>query len=652
MYRQSRLNGRIFIHLLNLIRRTVLKDPENPVMKKKHHLIVITVVAALLIASSLCVYIQTTHFDFVNVDDDMYVTSNPFIRQGLHQDTINWAFTTDRGGLWIPFTWLSFMLDYELYGLNPTGFHLTNVIFHLLNVLVLLSVLISATGNVWRSAFVAGLFALHPLHVESVAWITERKDVLSSFFWMLGLAAYVRYVKRPSIVRYGAVMAAFACGLLSKPMAVTFPAALLLFDFWPLKRFGKERIRLLVLEKVPLFVLSMADSAVTFIFLHSRGTLESARTLPPLYRAGNALVAYVSYIVKMIFPAGLAYFYPHPSSSLPLWKAAGAGILLLVITAAVVSEARRRRYLLSGWLWYLITLFPVIGLFQVGLQAMADRFVYMPLIGLYLMVAWGVPDLAGKRFGGIRPAVKPAAVAVLAAFMVLSFLQTRHWRNSLTLNEHAVAVTGGNYFAHTALGKALCGLGRYTESMEHFREAIRANPGFARAYNDYGILMVMQGRVQEACTLFETALKYDTSCEEAHYNLGVIHTGRKQFDLAEKRFRQAIAINQDYIDALMNLGAVLAIQGKSDEALTFFSRVLAIDPSNPGAHKNMGTAYVARGQYEEAEQEFREALRYAPDDAEIYVRLAEILAKLGRPEEAKEFRDRSVRLNLKPDIRQ
>ncbi|NIQ87873.1 MAG: hypothetical protein GWN93_01765, partial [Deltaproteobacteria bacterium] len=405
------------------------------------------------------------------------------VHKGLTRESFIWAFTTTDEANWHPLTWLSHMVDCQLYGLNPAGHHLTNVLLHSASTVLLFLILLGMTGSRWRSALVAALFALHPLHVESVAWVAERKDVLSTLFWMLTLWAYLAYTKRPERKRYLLIIVAFTLGLMAKPMLVTLPFVLLLLDYWPLKRIelgqsasglpaanqpstiaekpGAQAFRLL-LEKTPLFVLTAASSVVTFVVQKSEGAVGALEVYPLKIRVANALVSYVSYIIKMIWPQNLAVFYPHPGQSLPMWQAVAAGILLVLISIAVIRAGRRQPYLPVGWLWYLGTLVPVIGLVQVGAQAMADRYTYVPLIGLFIMAAWGVPELM-KKWHHRRVALVVSAALVLFALMTCARLQLRHWKNSIALLSHAHAVTAKSYLVHNNLGSALNELGKYDE---------------------------------------------------------------------------------------------------------------------------------------------------------------------------------------------
>lgn len=452
-------------------------------------------VCLLLIVATLAVFQQLPEYDFVNIDDYYYVTENVHVTRGLTREGIIWAFTTLHANNWHPLTWLSHMLDCQLFGLKPGMHHLTNLLLHMANSTLLLLVLKRMTGALWRSAFAAALFALHPLHVESVAWVAERKDVLSTLFWLLTVWGYAGYVEYPGRNRYLLVLLFFALGLMAKPMLVTLPFILLLLDYWPLGRVklwesreggsgGIQRSSALhlVREKIPFFALTLASGIVTVVAQYKGGAVRSLNLLPLDVRIANALVSYVGYIGKMIWPQHLAIFYPHPGA-LPTWQVVGAGLLLLSLSIILLRAAGRFPYLGVGWLWYLGTLVPVIGLVQVGDQAMADRYTYVPLIGLFVLIAWGIPDLMARwRYRQI--ALTISAVIVVFCCTVSTWSHVKHWRNGTALFTHAVNVTADNALAHDGLGFALARQGRLDEAIAHYSEALRIKPGYAKArYN-------------------------------------------------------------------------------------------------------------------------------------------------------------------------
>jgi hypothetical protein len=494
-------------------------------------------VSLVLVAATVAIYWPVRDNGFVNFDDNIYITQNRGVHSGLSTEGLLWAFTTTAASNWHPLTWLSLQLDYQLSGLDPRGFHRTNVLLHVANTLLLFGLLRRMTGALWRSALVAALFAWHPLHVESVAWASERKDVLSTLFWMLTLWGYLLYVSQPAAWRYLVVVLAFALGLLAKPMLVTLPCVLMLLDYWPLRRFLAQAcadpdvphsrppavsLGRLVAEKVPLLALAAASCAVTIYVQQRGGALGTLKHFPLPVRAGSAVVAYTGYIIKMVWPLHLAPFYPHPRQTPPVWQVATAGLLLIGVTAAALWQGRRRPYLLVGWLWYLGTLVPVLGLVQVGLQAMADRYTYVPLTGLFLIVSWGLGELAARSSEWARASWLVASLA-LAACMILSVNQVRRWHDSQTLWEHALRVTTGNYMAHTNLAAELQhDPARLSEAMDHYNQALTANPRFYPALNGRGVLFARLGDSANARSDFAAALEIAPQDARAHYNMAVI----------------------------------------------------------------------------------------------------------------------------------
>ena len=611
-------------------------------------------ICLLLAAAILAVYWPVRNYDFINLDDPTYVTENGHVRAGLTCESFLWAFTATDTANWHPLTWISLMLDCQLYGLNPAGHHLTNVLLHSASTVLLFLVLLGMTGSRWRSAFVAALFALHPLHVESVAWVAERKDVLSTLFWMLTLWAYLAYTQRPGVGRYLLILLLFALGLMAKPMLVTLPCVLLLLDYWPLERIqlgqaGSSRTALgpsaviaqpprrqafrLLLEKTPLFVLVAVSSVVTFVVQKSGGAVGALEVYPIKIRVANALFSYVSYMVKMIWPQNLAVFYPHPGQSLPMWQAAAAGLLLLLISIAVIRAGRRQSYLPVGWLWYLGTLVPVIGLVQVGAQAMADRYTYVPLIGLFIMAAWGVPELLAKyRFQ--RTVLATLATILLVTLTLVSKRQVRHWQNSVALFSHTHAVTAKSYLVHNNLGSALNELGKYDEAIAHYTEALRIRPNFAEPHYNLGTALARQGKLKEAISHYTEALRIEPGHAEACNNLGEVLRQQERYDEAISYYSRALQLKPDYPEAHSNLGIALARQGKLKEAMAHFSEALRLQPDYAAAHFNLGLSLVHQERPEEAVAHFYEALRTQPDDADTHYNLGVTLEKQGRLAEA------------------
>ena len=613
-------------------------------------------VCLFLIAATIAAYWQVRNHDFVNYDDNRYVTENRRVQAGLSAEGLVWAFTGFHASNWHPLTWLSHMVDCELYGIKPKGHHLTNLLFHIANSLLLFLLLRRVTGALWRSAFAAALFALHPLHVESVAWVAERKDILSALFWILTTWAYVRYVESPGLGRYSSVLLLFALGLMAKPMLVTLPFVLLLMDYWPFRRFqfqesGDDRkskrnessnnryqrfpVHHLVREKVPLLVVSAASSVVTYLAQQSGGAVASLVSFPLEVRVANALVSYVNYIGKMILPYNLALLYPHPQT-VPIWKAAGACVFLLSISALAIRAGSRRPYLLVGWLWYLGTLVPVIGLVQVGSQAMADRYTYVPLIGLFIMVAWGMADLVtGLRYRKLVFAA--SAGGVLAALMIGTYWQVHHWHNSITLFQHSLEVTTGNWLAHNNLGNALAEQENLEKAIGHYSKALRIYPDCAMAHNNLGNALREKGEVNEAISHYTKALRIDSKYAEAHNNLGSALADQGRFEEAIRHCSEALQIKPDNAKIHCALAVGLAGQGRFQEAISHFSRALHLDPDFAEAHQahnDLGIALNKISRFEQAIRHFSEAVRIKPDFAEAHANLGIGLARKDKLHEA------------------
>ena len=604
-----------------------------------------------LVLSTFVAFEQIRHNHFVNYDDNFYVTENPHVKAGITHESVVWAFTASHASNWHPLTWLSHMLDYELFGLNPHWHHLTNLFFHIANTLLLFWVLKKMTSRIWPSVFVAAAFALHPLHVESVAWVAERKDVLSTLFWMLTIAAYIRYAQRPGSGRYLLILLLFALGLMAKPMLVTLPFVLLLLDYWPLNRLQLRNqaqgntmpqppnnpaiqkmapLRLFA-EKIPLLALAAASSTITYIVQQRTGTTKMLESLSLNTRLSNALVSYISYIAKLIYPSRLAVLYPHPGNSLPIWQPILAAAVLAAITAGVIYLARRRqRYLITGWLWYLGTLVPVIGLVQVGNQAMADRYTYLPSIGFFIMVAWGTAGLVDKTYlRNIAAAI--SAGLVLAAMMICTRTQVTHWQNSCTLFKHTLSVTEKNFVMHNSYGNALVNNGRLNEAISQYRLALKGKCEYAEAYNNLGTALAKQGKLDEGIDCFYQALNLKPDYAEPHYNLAVAFKSQGNLDEAINHYRKAIHIKPDHIEAYNDLSIALVKQGKFEEALTNFYRALRLAPDCAVTHSNLGLALSMIGRFDMALQHLQEAARLKPDYAAPLNGMARILATCSDP---------------------
>jgi len=580
-------------------------------------------ICLLLVVVTLSVYWQVRNFEFVSYDDPLYVDANRHVQKGLTLETVVWSFTDATGvtNYWVPLTWLSILLDYELYGLNAGGYHLTNLLLHLLNVVLLFLLLRRMTGALWRSAFAAALFALHPLHVESVAWVTERKDVLSIFFWLATLIAYSGYVRRPGLGRYLMTLILFCLGMMAKPMLVTLPFVLLLLDYWPLGRLQsgsfsagqvrKVRFGRLIWEKAPFFGVVVVAAIAAFWTQMAGGAVQSLALVPFGVRLINIPVAYLTYIAKLLYPVRLAFLYPHPGA-LPLWQWAGASLLLAIVTFLVLRFSGKRPYLAVGWLWYLGTLVPVIGLVVIGPHVVADRYTYVPLIGLYLLAAWGIPELLPQgRYR--RPALSVLGVGVLAVLAAATHAQVRTWQNDISLYEHALAVNSRNLIAHNLLGNALEKAGRIDAAAGHYFQALQLNPENAETQNNIGLISARRGKISEAMDHFLEALRVDPNLKEAHYNLANVLLTRGDFDGAVAQFLAALKIDPLYAEAHNNLGGALMYQGCPSEAAFHFREALMIAPEYEAAHYNLGMVLIRQGKIVEAVEHLHAAVRIRPD---------------------------------------
>jgi Flp pilus assembly protein TadD len=573
-------------------------------MLNKYRVVLICAALAFVI---FIVFEPVLHSELIGFDDSTYVTRNPHTRAGLTLNSIAWAFSFKTGTYWHPLTWLSHMLDCQLFGLNPGMHHLTNLVLHIANVLLLFLVLKRMTGSLGKSLFVALLFALHPINVDSVAWVAGRKNILSTLFWMLVMLSYVSYTERPGLSRYVLVILFFVLGLLAKPMLVTLPFVLILLDYWPLERIrfasavdgnnGKnsdtnisddKRISVprLLLEKIPFFALSVVSMFLSYLPLQHRERVISTEAVPMMLRIENALVSYVSYIKNMFWPKDLAIFYPFPDS-IPIWQTIVSLLLLVFVTVLLICVFRRKRYLTMGWLWYVGTCVPIIGLVQVGLwPAMADRWMYVPLIGLFIIISWGAADI-GAKLRYRRMALSASALIVLAALTVCTRLQLRHWRNSVTVFSRALAVGGGSSSMHNNLGLALQLEGSVDEAIDHYHQALELDPNYAKAHNNLGNTLVLKGNPNEAISHYRLALEANPDFAEAHYNLGNMLQSQGEYEEAISHLRRALQIKPDYAKAHNNLANILLSQGNIDGAIEHYRQALKIEPNNKTIRNNL-----------------------------------------------------------------
>jgi tetratricopeptide (TPR) repeat protein len=635
----------------------------------------------LLIVSLAAVYGRAVYFDFVDFDDQIHVVNNPMVPGGLTWGGIKWAFTTSHAGYWCPMTWISFMLDWEIFRGRAGGFHFTNIVLHIANTLLLFWVLRRYTKALWASFFVAALFGLHPLHVESVAWVTERKDVLSTLFWMLTMMAYLRYVERGTAWRYVIILACFALGLMAKPMVITLPFVLFIMDFWPLKRLWPEEgagvpIFRLIIEKIPLLILSSASSCATFVAQKIGGSVANSSVFPLGYRVGNALVSYCDYILKMFRPVELAVFYPHPSAGIAIWKIAASAAVLLAITA-VVLLLRRRRYLLTGWLWYLGTLVPVIGLVQVGRQAMADRYTYIPLTGLFIMLVWLAGDITGKWRNRAYLAGLAGSI-ILGTLGVMAFRQVGYWRDTMSLFTHTAAVTTDNYLAYSSLGtiyahngdferarsniekvmkvnvkeidvlynvaKCLDMMGRADEAIEYYNRILAITPGETDTYIALAEMESKRGNFERAMAMYREGLRYHPENGDLHGRFGSLLLQTGLVDEAIKELETAVALKADSA-IYANLGMAMSTKGDVDKATKYFNRAIQIDPANAEAHYNLGNTFLAQDLLVKAVGEYEMAIKAKPNYAGAYGNLGVAFAQMGQTDRAIEGFRRAVELD-------
>jgi tetratricopeptide (TPR) repeat protein len=581
----------------------------------------VLLISLLLAAGTLSLYYPALKNGFVNYDDPDYVTSNWHVQQGLTGRGLAWAFASTSEANWHPLTWISHLLDVQLFELRPAGHHAQSVLWHAANVVLLFLLLAKATGFAGRSAVVSGLFAVHPLNVESVAWVAERKTVLCTFLFLLALGAYGWYVKRPHASRYLLVALLFALGLMAKPMAITLPFALLLLDFWPLRRFPETPVSKLVLEKIPLLVLSASSAAITLYAQRAGGAVGSIELLPLGMRLQNACYSYLIYMEKAVWPSRLAVFYPHPEGSLALSKVFGAAAVLITITV-VFWHFRECRYLLVGWFWFLGTMAPMIGVVQVGRQAWADRYAYVPLWGLFVMGVWLASE-AAARISLSRTAQGAVALAVLLGYSVITHIQIGYWRDSYSLFSHALQVTGANSIAEGNLGSALIAMGRLDLAAPHLERALQLMPTLDTAHYNLGTLLQRQNQLDRAQHEYQLALKYASDEREAaqtHNNLGVLFNQLGRRDEAVAEFTEAIALNPYEQNSLVGRGLIEREQGKLDAAFEDFTRAAQIAPS-PQAFYWQGRVLEQKRQFPAAAEAYRSVLKLAPVFGDTQARL-------------------------------
>jgi tetratricopeptide (TPR) repeat protein len=635
--------------------------------------------AVLLVVVTIAVFWPATRCSFINFDDDLYVYQNAHLQSGLSWEGVKWAFrNTEQAEYWAPLMWLSHIVGWQLFGLHPWGHHLINVLLHAANTALVFLVFRRMTGATWRSAALAALFGLHPLRVESVAWVTERKDVLSGFFGLLALMAYARYAEGrrrqpggrgsssgvacrwslshlPASIFYLLCLFLFALGLMSKPMLVTWPFVLLLLDYWPLGRLEPvppnsrlSTVLRLVGEKIPFFVLAALSSVVTLVVQRQGGTMAGAESLSLGARVGNGLISYCRYLGKLFWPTDLAVYYPHPGQW-PLEEVLLASGLLLGISALLFLGRRRYPFLLMGWLWFVGTLVPNIGLVQAGGVAMAVRFTYIPAIGVLTLVLWGAYEVAGRRrYGAVALSVAGGAAIVLCA--ALTQQQIGYWRDSETLFRRALAVTRDNWLAHNNLGNALESKGETGEAIAQYQEAVRLRPSYAKAHNNLGVALDRQGQTDEAIRQYQEAVRLKPDYIKARINLGAAFGQKGRTDEAIGQYQEVVRLRPDYADAHYSLGVALGRRGRTDEAIRQYQEVVRLRPGNVAAHINLGVALASKGQTDDAIRQYQEALRLQQDCTEAHYNLGTVLGQKGETDEA--IRQFQEALRLKPDYPQ
>jgi len=568
-------------------------------MKKKYNYHIII----FLIVTSVIAFSPVAANEFINFDDNGYITENVRVQQGITLQNVQWALTTTYFSYWHPLTWLSHMLDWHLFGANASGHHLMSLFLHIGSVIFLFLFLYKTTNHIWPAAFAAALFSLHPLRVESVAWASERKDVLNIFFTVLCFYAYAFYADEKKVSRYVLCMLFFVLAVMSKPMAVTLPFVLLLLDYWPLNRWGNpyhentkkgfSSVIKLIVEKIPFFCVSLAASAGAIWAQSKEGTVASLDNVPFMIRTSNAIVAYVSYLGKLLWPVNLAVFYPY-EYVLPPWKILFSAAVILVITLIVMYYIRKKPFLFVGWYIYLGTLVPVIGLVQVGSQAMADRYTYVPSLGITFVLAWGIPSIIEnqklrKRF------LAPVAVIFLSLLMLLTWQQCHYWKNSVTVFIHAISVTKNNALAHNQLGLAFYEQGRDREALYHFDKTILLQPAQDSAYNNRGAIYLKYGRTEQALQDFNKTLAVNPHYVKAYNNRANLYIQERQYRLAMEDLNEAIRLQPDYVLAYFNRGLLSAGLGDYQKAIHDFDSVTMLNANHVYAYHNRASLYFNMG---------------------------------------------------------
>jgi len=602
-----------------------------------------------LVAITLAVFLQVSQHDFICLDDPVYVTSNNDIQSGITPKGVLWAFYTDHAKLWHPLTWISLMLDHQLYGLNTGGYHVTNLILHILSTLLLFELLKRMTGAVWRSAFVAALFAIHPLHVETVSWVTKRKDVLSGFFWMLTLFLYVYYTEKPAIQRYLLVLLCYACAVMSKPMVVTLPVIMILLDYWPLSRLRigiKNKKGSLILwqlkEKTPFFILSMVSVFSVFYIHRVRGNpLEVG---PPFAsRLANAFFSFMAYLHKTFWPRDLSFFYPF-SDQIPLWQVLGSAGMIVVISFAILMAMKRLPFLFVGWAWYAITIAPVIGIIFNSDRTMSDNYTYLPSIGIFILTAWSVP-LLFPRQGWRQKILATAGMLLIAVLALMAWKQCGYWKDNATISRHSLEIEKNNYMAHNVLGSALLTEGKPEEAISQYNESIRLKPGYAHTYVGRGRVYEKLGQYQRALNDFNHAISLAPYSSDAFNSRGLVYVKLGRHQQALHDFNQAISLNPSESDAYLNRAMVYEKLGQYQKSIHDYNR---INPGDADAFNNRGTVFYKLGRYQQAINDYSHAIRLQPEHADGYNNRGLAYGRTGRYQQAIDDFNKAIR--LKPNF--
>ena len=632
--------------------------------------ILVISISILIVVPAIIVYWQVKDHGFITFDDQLYVYENPYVKNGFSLESVKWAFSIEasEGAYWHPFTWLSHMLDSQLFGLDPGMHHLVNLSFHIVNILLLFFLLNKLTGSLWKSAVVASFFGLHPINVDTVAWLAERKNLLSTSFWMLTILAYFYYLKSPNVFRYMVIVICFVLGLLSKPMLVTLPFVLLLLDYWPLSRItfdysshegngsisgspivsgSTQKIALrLVLEKIPLLILSFASIFISFVSYHTKESLDYAPTVPMLIRIENAVVSYLEYITKMLWPNKLTFYYPYPSM-VPLWKLFVALIVLTAITTAALRLIRKSPYFIVGWLWYIGTLVPVLGIVQGGLwPEFAERWAYVPLIGLYIIIAWGIPDIL-RNSHYKKVALASSVFIVLLLLMFKTYEQVGYWKNSKTFYTYAIQVNNDNFIAHNNLGNIYLKEKNINGALIQFSEALRARPEYIPSRINMALALYNLGKRNEAIVQLKQAAMMKPDDSNIYYCLGGILLSNKQFNQAKKLYLKTLHLNPSNYQAHYYLAYILTITGNIDEAVFHYREALRINPFFAEAYFNLGIIESSRGSLTKADYYFSKAVQIDDTYAEAHFNLGIILIDIKKTDEAIVHLVKAVK--LKPD---